>query len=93
MDFVVGLLMMTRRHDYIFVVMDTLNKSSNFIPIKTTYKALEITVIFIDEIVKLHEMPTNIISNRGVVPTKIFWTSFQEAMGTQLKSSMTYLLI
>jgi hypothetical protein len=35
MDFIVGLPLMVRRHDSIFVVVDTLTKSAHFIPVRT----------------------------------------------------------
>jgi hypothetical protein len=61
MDFIVGLPMMSRRHDSIFVVVDTLTKSAHFIPVKNTYQALKITRVFINEIVRLHGIPKKII--------------------------------
>ena len=76
MDFIVGLPMTTRTHDSIFVVIHTLTKSAHFIPIKTTYQALEIAKVFINEVVWLYGVPRKIISDRGSVFTGIFWTSF-----------------
>jgi hypothetical protein len=37
MDFIVGFPLTTRRHDLIFIVVDTLTKSAHFIPMRTTY--------------------------------------------------------
>jgi hypothetical protein len=37
MDFIVGLPLTTERHDLIFVLVDTLTKSANFIPMHTMY--------------------------------------------------------
>ena len=90
MDFIVGLPMTSRRHDSIFVVVDTLTKSAHFIPVKTTYKAPEIARVFINEVMRLHGVPRKIISDRGAVFTGSFWTSFQEALGTQLNFSIAY---
>jgi hypothetical protein len=90
MDFIVGLPLMTRRHDSIFVVVDTLTKSAHFIPIHMMYQAPNIARVFISEIVRLHGMPKRIISNRGLVFTRRFWTSFQEALGIQLNFSAAY---
>jgi hypothetical protein len=42
MDFIVGLPLTARRHDSIFVVVDTLTKSAHFIPVRTTYQAPDI---------------------------------------------------
>jgi hypothetical protein len=69
MDFIVGLPLMARRHDSIFVVVDTLMKSAHFIPMCTTYQAPNIARVFISEIVRLHGMPKRIISDRGSVFT------------------------
>jgi hypothetical protein len=69
MDFIVGLPLMARRHDSIFVVVDTLTKSAHFIPVRTTYQAPDIARVFISEIVRLHGVPKRIISDRGSVFT------------------------
>jgi hypothetical protein len=90
MDFIVGLPLTARRHDSIFVVVDTLTKSAHFIPVHTTYQAPDIARVFISEIVRLHGMPKRIISDRGSVFTGQFWMSFQEALGTQLNFSTAY---
>ena len=65
MDFIVGLPLTARRHDSIFVVVDTLTKSAHFIPVRTTYQAPDIARVFISEIVRLHGVPKKIISDRG----------------------------
>jgi transposase InsO family protein len=90
MHFIVGLPLMTRRHDLIFVVVDTLTKSAHFIPVRTMYQAPEIARVFISEILRLHDVPKRIISDRGSMFTRQFWTSLQEALGTQLDFSSTY---
>jgi hypothetical protein len=69
MDFIVGLPLTARRHDSIFVVVDTLTKSAHFIPVCTTYQAPDIARVFISEIVRLHGVPKRIISDRGSVFT------------------------
>jgi hypothetical protein len=69
MDFIVGLSLTARRHDLIFVVVDTLTKSAHFIPVRTMYQAPDIARVFISEIVRLHGMPKIIISDRGSVFT------------------------
>ena len=90
MDLFVGFPLTARRHDSIFVVVDTLTKSAHFIPVCMTYQAPNIAIFFISEIVRLHGMPKRIISDRGSMFTGRFWTSFQEALGTQLNFSTTY---
>ena len=90
MDFIVGFPLTARRHDSIFVVVDTLTKSAHFIPMKTTYQTPDIARVFISDIVRLHGVPKRIISDQGSVFIGRFWTSFQEALGTQLNFSTIY---
>jgi hypothetical protein len=78
------------RHDSIFVVVDTLTKSAHFNHVCTTYQAPDIAIFFINDIVRLDGMPKRIISNRGSMFNGQFWTSFQEALGTQLNFSTMY---
>jgi len=90
MDFIVGFPLKTRRHDSIFIVVDTMAKRAHFIPVRTTYQAPDIARVFISEIVRLHGVPKRIISDQGSVFTRRFWMSFQEALGTQLNFSTAY---
>jgi hypothetical protein len=68
----------------------TLTKSAHFIPVQMTNQAPNIARFFISKIVRLHGMPTRIISDRGSVFTGRFWTSFQEALGNQFNFSTMY---
>jgi transposase InsO family protein len=90
MDFIVGLPLKTRRHDSIFVLVDTLTKSAHFILMHTMYQAPDIARVFNSDIVRLHGVPKRIIFDRGSVFTWRFWMSFQEALGTQLKFNTVY---
>jgi hypothetical protein len=65
MDFIVGFPLMARRHDSIFVVVDTLTKSTHFILVCTTYQAPNIAIVFISDIVRLYGVPKSIISDQG----------------------------
>jgi hypothetical protein len=90
MDFIVGFPLMVRRHDSIFVVFDMLMKIVNFILFRMTYQEPDITTFFVNKIVRLHCVMRKIISDRGSVFTRRFWTSFQEALGTQINFNTTY---
>jgi hypothetical protein len=58
--------------------------------VHTTYQVLNISRVFFSDMVRLHGVPRRIISDRESMFTRRFWTSFQEALGTQLKFSTTY---
>jgi hypothetical protein len=82
MDFIVGFPLTARRHDSIFIVVDTLTKSGHFIPVHTMYQAPDIDRFFISEIVRLYGEHKRIIFDQGSVFTGRFWMSFQESLGT-----------
>jgi hypothetical protein len=43
------------------VVVDKLSKETHFIPIKSTFKAIDVVNVFIKEFFRLHGMPKTII--------------------------------
>jgi hypothetical protein len=90
MDFIIVLPLTARIHYSIFLVVDTLMKSAHFIYVCTTYQAPNIAIFFISEIVRLHGVSKRIIYDRGSLFTEQSWTSFQEALGTQLNFSTVY---
>ena len=63
MDFVVGFPRTQKQYDFMWVVMDTLNQSTHFIPIKSSLSAEYYARIFIDGIVCHHGIPLSIISD------------------------------
>ena len=68
MDILVGLPRTQRQFDSIWVVVNRLTNSTNFIPVKSTYSAEDYARIFIDEIVCRHRIPLSIISEWGDNP-------------------------
>ena len=73
MDFITGLSKSNQQNDSIFVVIDKLSKAAHFIPVRSTYKAVNIVDIFLEEIFRLHGIPKEIISDRDVKFTGNFW--------------------
>ena len=65
MDFVVGISKTRRQHDSIWVIMDRMTKYSNFIPVKSTYRAEDNARLCNNDIVRWHGIPLSIISDRG----------------------------
>ncbi|MCI43616.1 retrotransposon protein, partial [Trifolium medium] len=46
--------------------------------------------IYVEQIVKLHGIPSSIVSDRDPRFTLRFWESLQEALGTKLRLSSAY---
>ena len=64
--FINGFPFNRKQHDSIKVVVDKLSKSSHLIPMKSTYKDVNVAEIFLKKIFLLHGVPKMVISNRDV---------------------------
>ena len=90
MDFIIGLPKFFRQHDSIMVVVDKLSKEAHFVPLKYTYKAVNIANIFMKEFFRLHGILKVIIWDRDVKFTRHFWKSLFKGLGTQLNFGTAY---
>lgn len=90
MDFRTGLPKSKKNNDSIMVVVDKLSKSTHFIPVQFTYRAVQIAHVFMQNIFKLHGLPKTIISDRDVKFTSAFWKTLFEELGTHLNFSTAY---
>ncbi|WVZ70302.1 hypothetical protein U9M48_018978 [Paspalum notatum var. saurae] len=90
MDFVTGLPKTKKGHDAIWVIVDRLTKTAHFIPVKTTYGGAKLAQLYIENVVRLHGVPSRIVSDRGTQFTSKFWKSLHEALGTYLDFSSAY---
>jgi hypothetical protein len=90
MDFITGLPTSTKQNDAIMVVVDKLSKSTHFIPVNSTCKAIDVTQVFMKEIFKLHGMPKEIMSDRDTKFTSNFWKSLMVGLETKLLFSTAY---
>ena len=50
MDFITGFPLTQKQHDSIMVIVDKLSKSAHFIPVKSTYKVVNVAEIFLKEV-------------------------------------------
>ena len=65
MDFVVGLPKTQNDYDFIWVIVDRLPKVAHFLPVRTNYGGEKLAHLYVDNIVKLHGVPSRIVSDRG----------------------------
>jgi hypothetical protein len=92
MNFIVGLLHTRAGYDSIWVIVDRLTKVAHFILVKTTYNGATLAELYMSRIVCLHGVPKKIVLDQGTQFTSHFWQQLQEALGTHLKFSSSYLL-
>ena len=64
MDFIMGFPRIGNMHDLIMVVVEKLTKYVDFIPLKTTHKAVDVVDIFMKEVARLHGIPKTIVSDK-----------------------------
>lgn len=64
MDFVLRLPKIARGHDSVFFVVDHFRKMLHFILCKQTNDTSQIVGLFFRDIVRIHGLPLNIVSDR-----------------------------
>ncbi|WMV59394.1 hypothetical protein MTR67_052779 [Solanum verrucosum] len=62
MDFVVGLPTIVGSYDSIWVVVERLTESADFIPVWVKYTVEILTQLCISQIVRIHRVPISIVS-------------------------------
>ena len=89
MDFVES-LPKSNSKDTILVVVDRLSKYAYFIPLKHPYTALSVTQAFLDNIYRLHGLPTTIVSDRDKIFISHFWKELFGLLKVKLCLSAAY---
>ncbi|XP_052732478.1 uncharacterized protein LOC128196266 [Vigna angularis] len=90
MDFVTHLPRTVRNHDSIWVIVDRLTKSAHFLAINLKMSMTNLAKLYIKEIVRLHGVPSSIVSDRDTRFTSRFWRSLQSELGSKLQMSSAY---
>ncbi|GJS38533.1 reverse transcriptase domain-containing protein [Tanacetum coccineum] len=89
-DLVTKLPRSSSGYDSIWVIVDSLTKSTHFLPIREDYKTEKLARIYTNENVARHGVPVSFISDRdGRFPSHL-WQALQEALGTRLDMSTAY---
>ena len=90
MGFITVLPKNKKQNDSIFVVIDKLSKAAHFVPMKSTYKVVNIADIFLKEIFRLHGITKAIILDRDVKFIRKFWRYLFSGLETQLNFNTAY---
>jgi hypothetical protein len=90
MDFVGGLPMYRKGHDYLYVVVDRFNKMCVLIPCKNQVIDEQTTQMLFENVSVHFGLSTSIVSDRDSRFMGKFWTSLWELMDTKLKKSTTF---
>jgi hypothetical protein len=90
MDFITQLPCTDSGFDAVFVVIDRLSKLAHFIPTVTTATAADTARLFVDNIVKAHGLPLDIVSDRDSKFTSKFWAAVCEMWGVARKMSSSF---
>ena len=90
LDFIGPLPMTIRGNNAVFTVVDKLSKTTYFIAFNMSSSAVDIATLFFDNVVRLHGLPTTIISDRDVRFTATFWKTLWTRLGTRLAMSTAW---
>lgn len=90
MDFLVALPRTQRGKDSVMMVVDRFFKMAHFIPCHKSDDAKAVARYFFNSIVRLHRIPSTIISDRDTKLLSLFWSSLWKILGTKLKFSTSH---
>ena len=62
--------------DSILVIVDKLTKMAHYIPVQKTMSVADFIEVFIQDIVRLHDVPEVLVTDRDKLFTSEQWTSF-----------------
>jgi hypothetical protein len=74
----------------ILTVVDRFSKYAHFITLAHPYLAESVARAFYTDIVRLHDVPASIVSDRDPVFTSTFWQALFAATGTKLHMSSAF---
>lgn len=89
MGFIEG-LPKSKTYEVIMVIVDRLTKYAHFIALQHPFTALQVAIVFLDNVVKLHGVLRSIVSDRDKIFTSTFWRALFQAVGTKLHYSTAY---
>jgi len=90
MDFVGGLTLSRKGHDYLYLVVDRCRKMCILMPCKNKITIEQTAQIFFQNVWVHFGLPNSIVSDRGSQFIGNFWSSLWNLMDTKLKKSIAF---
>ncbi|KAF5778414.1 putative nucleotidyltransferase, Ribonuclease H [Helianthus annuus] len=89
MDFITG-LPMSHGYSVIWVIVDRLSKYAHFIALPPSFTSVSVATQFVQEFVRLHGIPLDIVTDRDPRFMADFWKELHRLQGTTLSFSTAY---
>jgi transposase InsO family protein len=89
MDFIGG-LPKSGGKDVLLVIIDKFTKYCHLLTLSHPFNATEVAQLFLDNVYKLHGLPTQIITDRDPLFTSGFWQEIMKMLGVKLNFSTAY---
>jgi hypothetical protein len=72
------------------IVVDRFNQYCHFIQLAHLYSAESVAQAFFIDIIRLHDMPQSMVSDKDPDFTSMFWRELMRLMGTKLHMTTTF---
>lgn len=89
LDFIEG-LPKSASYNSILVVVDKMSRYAHFLPLTNPFTAFQVAMVYMNNVFKLHGLPTAMVSDRDRVFTSTVWQELFKLTGTQLRMSTAY---
>jgi transposase InsO family protein len=89
MDFV-GPFPESKGFNYLWVIICRMTSMVHLVPVHTKMRASELSWIYLREIVRLHRLPSSIISDRDSKFTSRWWKELHKILGSRLLMSTSF---
>ena len=81
---------MSHKYSSILVVVDKFSKYAHFVPLSHSYTAIQVALLYITQIYKLHGLPKALISDRDKIFTSQVWKELFKLLKVELLMSSAY---
>ena len=80
----------SKYNDAILVVVDRLTKMAIFIPTTKSMPASDVAALFVQHVIRIHGLPSNIVSDRDPIFTSHFWRRLLVLLGIHANRSTAF---